>query len=675
MPVSFNPDTRQAYALSRDGQWQDAPYAANPDTGEQFIFDGNQWQSIGTIQQNSLGGAVRAGIQGATAGFGARAMSAIDAALGFSGDTPIDQGTGTLDNLIGEYEGDFASRYAGSLDRRQRQLSNFAHTNPVTSGVANIGGAIVSPINKVTGGMLQAPTMLSKAMRGAAVGAGEGALYSAGNTKDLTDLSQLGKDVQSGAAFGAAFGAASPAMLEGAKAIYRNTLQGLFDRIPYRQEGVAARKIAEALERDGYTSEQQIINRLQEIGQNAVLGDLGPNVRGVVRALHSLPGKGKKQVDEFLQKRQEGVPNPSTGMQSGAQYNRVLGIIKDLEPQSYKEGQRLTREARKQYGDDYNAARAIPGDVDILPVIRQLAIEGLDAKGTIKSGLSDIRKLLFNSSGKPETSISALHQAKMAIDDMMTPEARSSIGRVTKARIREYQNKLIDAIEASPGGENYRRARLGTAAQWRIDEALDEGRNFMLKSHFKDISDVKDYLSAANAQERDAFKVGAAQWLKEQIEGTKYSANAVKNLIGNPSIEHKMVQIFGANKFKKFKNTIAGEGEMYGTYATARGGSPTARIEAEKADITQDPSRVAMALRDLLTGQGAGHVGGLANLLSAGAQRWQLPDEVGGRMAQMLTGRDTAPLRNQPVNIPQLNDQRAGKLAAQLISAYSEMRQ
>lgn len=138
----------------------------------------------------TLEGIARAGLQGATFGFGDEAVAAGAAALN------PDQSRS------------FGEKFQAYQGRESGLMDNFRQDNPVAAYGAEIGGAI--PTSMAAGGQLagRGATLLGRMGSGAAVGAGQGAAYGAGATDGGAEDRAGG--LFRGAAAGATLGAAAP---------------------------------------------------------------------------------------------------------------------------------------------------------------------------------------------------------------------------------------------------------------------------------------------------------------------------------------------------------------------------------------------------------------------------------------------------------------------------------
>jgi hypothetical protein len=107
--------------------------------------------------------------------------------------------------------------------------------------------------------------------------------------------------------------------------------------------------------------------------------------------------------------------------------------------------------------------RAFDGnpDVDVASVINNIDEELKIAKGGIKTALQRARALLHrevddvNAAGEkiiktiPEDRLDALHQAKMALDDMINNTADTSVGRTARGRLKTVMRDLLGHIDAA----------------------------------------------------------------------------------------------------------------------------------------------------------------------------------------------------------------------------------
>ncbi len=657
-----NKNTGEYGYRAEDGRIMPVDVQQNVNTGEMRWKPKGEGQDWTTVKpkpkQGMVSGAIDAATTGATLGFGDE-LTALEA--GLLGRTP--------DGNWFDYSQSFGQRYEDALQAERTQQAQFREDNPLVGTVAEITGAIASPVNKVAAPLMAAPTLAGRLGRATAVGAGTGAVAGAGGAEGNENILQ---EAGQGAVLGGAFGGVGTGAIEAGSKVLSPIANMALDRLPFRQSDAAARRVAYALQSDEITP-QDALARIQSMPDEGALMDVGENLQGAARAVHSIPGEGRTRITDFLARRQEGTRPDGGVLPEGSQFGRVQNIISDLVPENYNEIRLGTQQERQALGPIYEAAKNEGAEINLSGLAEDLG-EGIkDAKGPIRDNLRRIDQYIRDDEGNLETSIRALHNAKMAIDDLMTGDAKTSMGKVSKDKVRDYQDQLVAAIEgAGEAGQMYRTGRLGTAAQWRIDEAIDDGLDFMKKSKFRDAQSVWDKVSKMSAAEQSAFKSGVAQWMREQMgaPGFKYTHNAAGKISGSPAVEQKLKAVFNDDELRRFIDALDAEGQMYGSYSTVRGGSPTARIEADQDSIMQDPGRLGQGLSDILSGNSMAMARGFADVGGALYDRAALPPGVSGRMANMLTGRlvpeDMAALQNQMLRIDPSREQR-GRLARALM--------
>ena len=210
--MGFNPDEYLK---------QGSKSSFNPDAYLSEEMPANKPQK--TINESAARGA----LQGATAGFSDEASGAIDAAsentfleklpevakVGLAMGFPLALITENAKQLItGEKTwDDLKASYISGRESSRAENAKAQQDNPITYGASNLYGAILSPANKIVGG-------LSAAKQGFALGG----LYGMG-TSDAEDIPEIAADTVKGAAIGATLGktldVAAPYIAKGANKI------------------------------------------------------------------------------------------------------------------------------------------------------------------------------------------------------------------------------------------------------------------------------------------------------------------------------------------------------------------------------------------------------------------------------------------------------------------------
>lgn len=577
-----------------------------------------------------------------------------------------------------------AGRMYTAGEKQARGLENaFQAQNPKTALAENIAGSFANPVNLAIAPYAFAGrgvSLAEKIARGFAGGVAIGGATAAATAPPGNRMSAG----LSGALTGGAVGAVLPAAISGVGKLGSGIANQVLGRTEVGKQGVAVNKIINALVRDGLTPEQAA-QKVKKLGPQGALLDAGPNLRGLVRAVATVPGTAKKTVGDFLTKRQEGTRLPATNVLAGTQSQRIEKAIKGLVPGDVRAAQADTVAARKALGASYEQAKNAGGKVDIKPLLTPLGKEISISKGLVKSSLQKVRALLTKDGANAEKSIrnevtkkfgnikdpivrarviennvkkliserkgkniedtvSSLHQAKMAIDELMSGNALTSMSRTMKTRIRSYQDQLVSAIESSPGGAAYKAGRLGTAGQWRINDALDMGSGFMQGKDFKLPQDVASAVAKMTPEEITAFRTGAASALIKKIGDVPIRGDATKKIMDIPNLEVKIRAAFGNDAtFKKYIDKLMAEKTMFKGYSIL-GNSQTAEKLAEQADAGMSIGQAAFGASQMATKNPFSIVMGAGNVISVVGKKLLNTKPSQATLAKMLIGSDVSAL-------------------------------
>ena len=564
---------------------------------------------------------------------------------------PAARFVGSKVGLPVEYkDGEISEAYSQGRNNAVRKLENYRDENPWKAFAGDVVGGVANPVSRV-GVPVQGATMLNKALLGGGTGAGMGALYGFGNAEG--DLGDRAKGAVTGGLVGGAVGAAAAPVVDATATGLRYLADQTIGRLgTNNQQSVAARKLVEAMQRDGLTP-QQAATKLAEIGPDAIMADLGSNSQALAGAVTRAPGQGKSALTDFVTARQEGTRDINNVLQ-GAQSQRVMSGIDNLIPDKVDQTLKATQAQRARAGMNYERAKLDPVNnlVDISPVVKSLDDEIATSKGGIRTGLERVKNLLVDNEGRPEVTIDALHQAKIAIDDLMSSgEGKSSMGRVAQNRIKDYQSQLLNAIETSgPAGAQYATGRGATAAAWRTQEALESGAAFMSRNEFGSAKEMAATLAKMTPEDQHAFRMGAAQAIKGKLGDLNVRSDSTKRVMDIPALEDKIRAAFGDQQtFKRYIDLLKGERQMFNTYAEVTGNSRTAARQLADADLNNDPGGKAQAVLGI-----AANPANPMNYLRAAGQflgdakaRAATPEPVRDEIAKLL-------MMNDPLTNPRL---------------------
>lgn len=310
------------------------------------IDDVRNYQST---PENVLG-AVTSFDKGYTGGFGRKLGGVLNAI----GAAPVDANIEELRPILNAFGANisedaknkdfsqaFSDRYNEIVDPALKASEKFESANPKTALALNIGGAFVSPINKLGAGYIgKGATTLDKLARSAGVGAGAGAVYGAGRTENLDDLAT---NVYEDAQMGAALGAAAPIAIQGVKGLVaklrpQNALAGKATGL----EAVAKDGDSVKMLKRGIQADDAIASQVKEEAP-AAMNSLNERMR---EALDRLTGRKldinqanvnqQNRYNEFIGK------NADEGL---LDFSPTKEELKAIKPQSkFNPNKKLTRE-------------------------------------------------------------------------------------------------------------------------------------------------------------------------------------------------------------------------------------------------------------------------------------------------------------------------------------------
>jgi len=231
---------------------------------------------------------------------------------------------GHMDEIAAGARSAFTDKtYEQELELLRARDKAFAEANPGTALGLELGGGLLTGL--VGGGGALGAKALSSVPRligaGAAGGGVAGAGYSEGET-----AGEVAKD----SAIGAGVGALLPGVGTAAKrAVYDPLVKPLIQKgidAASRQIGKKASAqnyVSRALQRDKITP-QQAQETMREIGPDAALVDVAPNLRSLGETVATRPGAGLTRATAFAEGRR------------GGQAGRIIDIIESEVPKSGK---------------------------------------------------------------------------------------------------------------------------------------------------------------------------------------------------------------------------------------------------------------------------------------------------------------------------------------------------
>jgi len=515
---------------------------------------------------------------GASFGFAPKIYGALQSAL------PYPYGSGQ------SYKESVAD-YRGSMDEYAKKYPKTALTSEllgsVTTGLGGAGATqqALKHVPKVQKFVADKWSPLNALTKGAAYGAGGGAVFGAG-------YSDVGEELQGaaeGTLWGIGLGAGSvPVLKLGGKALnltgtalgaawatMSNPMKKAMDDliIALRDDGVDPARIGEILE---------------TLGDDAVIGDVGGgNVIALVDQMHIHSGKARSLLEKLLTDRQS------------RQGDKIKEIVKKYLKQDEItiDDLRAIEQARKtQARPFYEKVKDIPlsgvsEELDklILKLYRGNKSAFKKAKQFAELGEEDV---LFNTivqrsmkTGKDEIipsgyTVQDINLLKQGIDDLIGSALNSGNKGLASNLIR-IKNSMLDIVdEVAP---DYKTARKIYSNSISVQNSAEMGRKILRQ----DWDVVEDFFKHASDADKDHFKMGAIRAIRDKIDDIVDLGDRGR-LFSKESVRKRITPMFDdASELDAFMVDIGNEIRKARTLSV-RGGSQTAgRQMVEKELLKQ----------------------------------------------------------------------------------------
>ncbi len=570
-------------------------------------------------------------------GFGANlARTAIGqgALLGFGDE--VEAGLRTGFGLLGDY--------GKTRDEIRGELKDFARENPGTALSAEIGGGLLTG---GVGGARAAGTALGRKVLekagvtglAAGIGATEGAIAGVGSGE--TAGGRVAGGLIGGGA-GGVLGAAAPAAIGAVKAGVGRVRSGVSNKAA---QDAADLKALQSFEEGGVTP-QDVLRGLDETRASGVTDAMIPDIagdatRGLARGATTVPGEGRVIAQKALDERAANL-----GDEIANDVGNVLGGGKSA---SEALDEIATRQ-KANAGNDYDAAFNVDGVPVSVPVTGKLknllslpafdeAVEQADMLARVDQVGLPSAKDLIDGKKIDDLSIRELHYIKMGLDEVLglgkRGQSKTSIGRGLERGLKNARGELIKIIDdASPqidGVSAYQTARNKFAGDARLREAIEEGEGFFRMKP----DELEGIVTKMSDSEKEAFRIGVAQAVRNSVDSTADLADAGKKIFGNKKQRKLLRAAFPDDKtFEAFEKRMKARIEQVITRGYApRSGSPTALRDQDVSNL----SETADAVTSMLMGNPLPAARGL---LDGVTDRAKISGKVGRALSQDLFSTD-----------------------------------
>ena len=479
-------------------------------------------------------------------------------------------------------------------------MRQFREENPAQALALEMGGGLVyGPVGAGRAGLTR------MAITGGASSGVSGAMASEGDLEDR---------FFSGLASATVGAVASPAIAKAGDAFLR-LIRGAgaqggkqLDRQGKQQ---AIDIIVEAIQADGKTPSEALVDLANQAGKGTTLADVGSNTQALIDAVSILPGPGKATATNYLRNRQEGrYSRLGTIMQEA--FGQRANFFNDFQALKAARG----KSANTLYGKAFKESVSVTPELQELlqtPALRDAFRTGMQIAGNMKMPTkfrigTDGRIISEDGSTVDAVDGQFMHILKMGLDDVAFPKMpKQGIGATQISAVRDVRNEFLELLDdAIP---DYRRARDVYSTDSRMISAMEQGRNL---NATRDLDELEDQLRKMSKSERESFSLGALQAIEDQAARGTQAANTAYNLYKTPRRRRLLRFAFpsgadGDRRFQQFMANLEQESRMAVTERAALGSQTAQRQEfvrqlrdvATPDTITLDPGSMVLAmLRD-----------------------------------------------------------------------------
>jgi hypothetical protein len=485
---------------------------------------------------------------------------------------------------------------------------------PIAAKTFGPGTSMLARTGKVLGGYGEAAapaTVGTRALQAAKIGAGLGAVNAFGNTNDKS----LGSDVAStlgGAVVGAGAGAGGSIVADKVASPLVNWAMQRFNpagAVSGQAVNRIAQRISQDVEADG-PSAQFILKQLSEAppGEQNTIADIGgPNVLGEAGRVVRAPGPGKTVGTEFLVNRAKQEPDTvanfvqSNISNSGSAYDATEALMK----------------ARQENAADAYKAAGIPNDPSLYPqapVVNNPAVTRLLQKSPMVQNAINQARNFPDYADLPSNSIVMLDKAYKNIGGSAAEATRAGNGEAARD-LNSLRVQLKNAITGGDPNHPYAQALDAYSGPSASLDALSKGQAILTKSP----SQIKAEIGDLTQNDKEFYKLGAAQILIDRAESTGRTGNAVARIAQSVQAKNQLRPLFdNDDTFNSFVAGIDRANKRMETKTSVLGNSATAgRLAENEGGEASNPflSGAAEATAGAMTGESIPVAGGVWNMV------------------------------------------------------------
>lgn len=433
--------------------------------------------------------------------------------------------------------------------------------------------------------------------------------------------------------------------------------QPLLDRLD--PDGAVGRTLAKriAMQNPGVPFQDALKlseDRLNALGPDSVLADLGDSTQRLARTMIQNPGETAPLAKDVLGKRQAG--------EGSRVVNSIQQNVSDSPFYDVDAANKASKTAAGPlYESAYDKFPNISSDgLQLLlkqePLVQQGINKGVELQRIEAStarqpfdpsryGVTD-----FNEAGDPivgdVTPLRLWHAAREGLDSMLETYRDPMTGKLNLDKrgvaIQGLRGSLSDEVKGLAGGAegDFSQADKIYSDASKLNQALYAGRAFARG----DDEITAKLFSAYSPEQQDAYRAGVAREMIGMVRKTGATPQQMVNALKDEAGIRKKLQVIlpTQNQFNQFASDIEREMTFRDTNKL-RGGSPTFSLGAENADSNSEVmGHLASAGGSAMKGNGIGAVSSALKAAQSLLTRAQMPQPVRDRIGKLLISSDPA---------------------------------
>lgn len=494
--------------------------------------------------------------------------------------------------LLGDYlgigSGDATKAYEAGRDAYRKGDAAAREARPGYDLAGRLVGAVPGAI--ATAPLVGTGALGAVALRGAGVGAGMGAVQ--GFNEGEGGISQRLFGALTGGVLGAGIGAAAPVVGRGIGAAYgylADKAKGVPEALAPYAAG-ARDRVLRAFQDDAVQP-----GALRQLGPEAMLPDMGPNLLGQAGAIANSPGQGARTINDALRARAGGATDrirETMDATMGPRRN-IVELADQFEKQGAAAAAPLYRQFRQtpvpftaELEDALNIIQREPG-----------VIKDALRMASIDPATRNLPKQWFARQNPDGTwdrmrvpNASEWDLIKRALDGLGYGAGTTrNDTRIYGELSRMVRNGVDEALSpGDPGASIWAQARKVGGDRIEIREALESGRTAFARGLTPDqmAAELRDMSVPAQR----AYQIGMRSQVDETMgnAATRWGSNAdaaAERLFGSENAQRKLELAFGRPNAEKINARIDAETRFAGTNNTVLQNSRTAARQAAQGEF------------------------------------------------------------------------------------------